>query len=358
MKTFYLFLAALLPAAIPSLLSAQTAMPPADGSDGQWAKISHNDFPSILAPASGVASPQGAGATADPQANTARANQFLQRADDLKAYYTQNPSSTHGSEAHRLEALSLLYAQFDGLSSVGARCDALVKQVRADPSLPAADRFVVASQADLFAAERQIFATENARLLVIERTLRNLVQEFPDLPAAAEGLLRLAEDSDDVMAVRIAGDLLKMDIPPQVKDRAQLLLDRYALIGQSLQSLLGTAPAIAHLPARAGSGATVLYVWSTTSNGVYNGKQIAAAAVSNATIIGLNADVDESSARALAGTAGLPGLQIYSPTGLDSKLAQQLQPSGHDLLLIADRKGIIRSVSSHDFAAKISAANQ
>jgi hypothetical protein len=328
--------------------------------EGQWNQIRQYEFTPPAKSANQSASTNTLTGSAVSIANASIAANYVQRADEINGFQTQNPDSPHASEARRLEALMLVYARYNGMDSVKDRCDARVLEVRRDKTLPEEARFQLASLADLRAERLSGASTQADLLAAFEKTTRSLILEFPHATSAYESLLHVADDAvDDAVATRIAADLLKMPAPQSVRDRAQRLLDRYALVGQPLTPLLGTALA-ASLPAGIPKGhMTVIYTWSAASEGVFLGHQIATVAPSDATIIGINVDTGGANARKAAQDNHLPGIQIVGSVGLIPRFADQLHLIGHDFVIVADRMGTITSVSGRvGLAAKISAANK
>ncbi len=327
--------------------------------NAQWSRISQYEFAPVAPAANGASSPAVAVGNNSGPAGSPIAAAYLQRADEIDGFCAQNPGFPQLGEARRLEALMLVNARYNGLDSIAGRCDALVQSVRQDTTLSQESRFQLASLADLRAARVGGSASMNDLLAAVENTARALIQEFPNAPSAYESLLRIADDNVDAACTRIAQDLLKMPAPQNVGDGARRLLDRYALVGQPLAPLLGTALASGTQPGFRKNHMAVLYTWSTVSEGLTLGQQIAAAAPQDATIVGLNLNTDVASARKVAGDNNLPGIQIYGSAGLDPSLAGQRQLIGHDFVIVAARNGVITSVSARvDLAAKILAANQ
>lgn len=252
----------------------------------------------------------------------------------------------------------LVYAGYFGDDSAAKRRDDLVAQVRADKTLPVNDRFSLASLADNRLLRFQKFDSPQARLDLLEKTARALIAEFPSSAQAYEALLCFAKDCAEAQAGQIASDLLKMPASPAVKADAQNLLDRQALIGRSLKTLLTVALAPKDQPALAKNGITLLYAWSTGNEGsLAIAAEVAAKAPAGSAILGVNLDRDTAAAGKVAAARGLPGLQLYDVAGPNSPLARGLKLPGDNVVFITNRQGTIVSVSARpDLAAKIAAA--
>jgi hypothetical protein len=193
-----------------------------------------------------------------------------------------------------------------------------------------------------------------------EKTARDLVAEFPDATSSYEALLAFAKDCPEAQATGIARDLLKLSAPQAVKDNARLLLDRAALIGTPLKSILTSALAARDCPTLPKNNLTILYPWISTVEGtLVIAGEIAAKALPGTTIIGVNLDTDPVAARKVAAERKLPGTQLYDASGENSVLARALSLAADNVVFITNRQGTIISVTARpDLSTKINSAAQ
>ena len=323
--------------------------------DQQWGNLQLN---SLQVPSAVASSP---GETAAPSAQAAIGVNYVQNANALRAFYTANPGYANDNAAMLLEAQNLVSAQFYGVTTEVARCNALVAQLRDNPALPADQRFSLASFADSRVLILTQFSSDAVRLAQFEASARNLIQEYPTIPEPYQALMGFCQDCADAQAIRIATDLLAMPAPQDVLTQAQLILNRYSLVGKSLATVLGAALPASHVPTALSGRITIVYAWSTANVGSQIvAKQIAVLAPAGTTMVGVNTDTNVSEASALVLTQGLPGSQLYDSTGMGSKVAQALYLNGDSVVIITNKAGVIATVSGRvGLAAKIqSAENQ
>jgi len=276
------------------------------------------------------------------------APQQVSKADELRDFRQRNANDARNHEARRLEALLLLRANLLGDTSIAARCDDLVGQVRSDASLAPAARYAVVVMADMREPATGKFKTEQARLDRFEEIIRGHIRDFPTLPDPYEALVHLADDSPDASLARLADDLVNMPgVPAEFKAAAKALQARHALQGQNLSALLASAMPTVERPALPKNKVVILYAWASWNpGGSISGTEIATGAPADATIIGVNFDTDVAAAKKLAKEQKLPGVQLYDPAGLAGKLPQALCLTGKAVVYVTDREGNIRTVAA------------
>lgn len=322
-------------ALLVSRMPAQSAPPanPADpvaAADADWMSLKQVGRPKSNA--------------ADPRA------ELLADADRLKDFYTKHPHHREAKNAKCLEGLALVRAWLAGDASQKTRRDKVVDEVRRDRSVSAPLRAELFAFADHVAIAKQKGLTREGRLREYERAVRALIAEFPELPNGYESLLAIAHDSTDENAVVLAQELSRMPaVPAEVKQGAELVLARYALLGQSLPALATSVLGANHPLARPDASPIFVYSWASSSPmSAQRAKALAATMPEGTSVVGIcldNGDPDAARARAVA--EKLPGLQIYDPAGVRGALAKKLAMLEPGLIYAADLTGIIRSVAAH-----------
>jgi hypothetical protein len=354
-----LLLTAVLSAAAGPIVRSQDANSSSVASADSWPDLLRSTLAASSATIGGTIAMARTSVAGSPSAGIAA--DYLARAAALSAFCSSHASDPRAPEGRRLEAEMLLYAEYYGDTSSAGRCAALVRLVRADPTVAAEARFSLAAMADYQPSRFQAYSSDDLRAADQEKIARALLSEFPNVAASYEGLWRVANDSPDNSAVRIAGDLIQMDAAPAaVKAAAQLLLSRHALVGQSLSSILKKTLAVgAASPVTLGK-AIVLYSWRSANYGTLQMAAAVAAQVPiGVTVIGVNLDTDAAVGRKTAAAQSLPGVQLYDSAGLDSKTAQALLLRDDIMVIVADGTGTITSVSGRlNLAAKIEGARK
>lgn len=273
---------------------------------------------------------------------------YVADADALKSFYTQNPNDPEAKEAQRREALALLYAQSLGDTSQKGRCKQLVTQLRKDASIDVELREQLAAFSDNLDTRAQPTTSVDQQVSNYEQTARALQAEFAGSSSIYESLNGIATSSPDDRAAKIAHDILTMPAPDQAKARAQILLNRLALKGASLTDL-ATSVLGSNNPVTAGLGhPIVVYSWSTAVPQVIAIlKNLSSSLPADTVYVGVCLDLgDLSAARAYAASVAPPGQQIYDPMGYIGKFAGRAQLTAPVLIYVADRKGVVVSVSA------------
>lgn len=312
-------------------------------------------------PSNGAVPPQASTPEDRAQLRRQTGERFRAAAERAKAFREQYPDSVQAAEAKQIEAKSLLNAALAGDNSQEARASSLVAEIRRDERLPAKVRMQTAALANIVSIRPM--ARERVKYLAAhEQAARDLIAEFPAEAGAYEGLLRLAENHpEDAEAVRIAGDVVRMAPMTKVKADARVVLDRHALVGQSLRGIVEQAIGQnSAMDATVGRG-VILYTWSVLSPGsVAMAKNLAKSAPATVRLVGINLDQDVAGAQGMASDQALPGDQLYDARGLEGPLAQALKLRRAGEVYVADSRGVIRSVSAQrgDLTGKLGYAGQ
>jgi hypothetical protein len=286
---------------------------------------------------------------------------YFSHASDLAAFIKANPTDSRDSEARRLEAEMLADAELYGNFGQETLCDSLVATVAADTTLPEPERcsLVLLTTTTEFQHRGYTSATASG-LTQMEQSLRAIVAEFPNSPPAYLALLTFARCAPEIQAKRIVGDLIGGNAPSSVVAQAQLLLNRFNLEGKSLRTIFAGALPAASVPNLPIGHVVIVYGWSIVNPASdYTAADIQSRAPAGATIVGINLDADVAAALAAATAKGYPGVQLYDPAGVNSTLAKGLYLGLDNVVLIANRSGIITAVAgAHAMASDIAAGDQ
>jgi hypothetical protein len=295
--------------------------------------------------------------SSDPATRAAVAKEFLLRADELKTFRSRELSPMQSRDVRALLAANLLYAELYGANLSRDSRD-LIREARDDKASSEDTRVDISVLSDLQTLDTGRYRTYGELLAKKEDIVRSLLREFPTSPLPYELLLNVAQDSDDERAKAIASDLIDMKAPTAVVDAARIVLNRQALIGQNIRTLLSTALESKDIPPMPSGRLVILYAWSTWNEGaLLLARQIGELSPPGSSIIGINLDRDTATARETATNRKLPGTHLYDPAALDSKLARQFRMTGEVLVFIAAGDGVITTVSGRlSLSDKINAA--
>lgn len=289
--------------------------------------------------------------TADPASRKAardkQAAKFAMLADQAKDFYSKTPDHAHAHEARKFEVLALVQAAQAGDTAMEGRLETTAAIFRANMNIPAAIRVQGAGAVD-FAREMRKAKGKAGRIDAAERVARGLIAEFPTQPQGYESLLTLAGIFDNAKAGTVARELLASAAPDAIKTGAQVVLDRLALIGQSLSAVLEEAGVGKGKWAKAGQ-ASVVFSWATWSPGsVALGQMLAKRNIGKANVIAVNLDEDTVAAAKLEQSANLPGKSLYDERGLAGAVASRLKLTTAPQVYLVDSAGIIRDVRGGD----------
>lgn len=327
----------------PPPVSANNPPPAMSAADQKWARVR-----ALMAPPPYIApSGQAQGLEAQALAKQQQAQQYLRTADAAKAFAAEHPDHSQAKEARRVAAKSLLQAGMIGELSREREAKQLVEEVRRDQAIPAKARLELVSLSEIVRL-RPLMKDRVKFLAAQEKLSRELIVEFPQESDAYETLLRVAENQPkDADAIRLAREVVAMPASADIKAAAQTLLDRHALVGQSLaaiaESALGKDNPISKVKGRG----IVVYTWATFSPSSMNvSKHLAKSVPPDTQLVGINFDSDVAVAQAKAASEGLPGELIYDARGFESPLAQALKFKRLGVVYVANRKGVVRSISA------------
>lgn len=305
----------------------------------------------IAVPTAGDAAWQSLQSIIQTDGESPSAATLITEADGYKAFYSQYPNHTQARNARCLEALALVKAWLQGDTSQATRRAALVASVRTDKSVSAPLRAQLFAFSDSVGIEKQSWTSRDDKMAAYAQATRALIAEFPEMPNGYESLMYIARDSSDTAGPALAKEVLSMSAAPAwVRSAAQVIADRFALIGQSLPGI-ATPMLGAGSPFASASGhSIVVYSWATSNPAsVLRAKATAAKAPAGAVVVGVCLDSgDASSAKAQAAAQALPGTQLYDSLGVKGALAQALKFTSPGFIYLAGTDGVIRSVSLQD----------
>jgi hypothetical protein len=310
------------------------AAPPTTSADQPWQSVKGKGDPIV-------------GASSDATSVSQTISAYIANADALKDFYTKNPNHAEAKEAKRLEAQAILYARSLGDKSQNGRAKQLVKDLRADVALDVDLREQLAAFSDNLDAE-ELNSTGDKRLAAYEETARALQAEFPGSVSIYESLNAIAVCSADDRAATIARDILAMPAPDQQKARAQLFLDRLELKGNSLVDLADAALGSGNAIHAAVGRPVVVYTWSSNApQTIVLIKSLAPSLPADTAFVGVCLDLGDLQAAHQRAAADQPlGTQLYDGMGFMGKFAGRARLNAPGLIYIADRKGILVSVSA------------
>jgi len=276
----------------------------------------------------------------DPHDGDAKAY-WRRLAAEARAYRDAHPDGEHARAARGLELRAEIEAQEDQLAESPDTMRAVDAYVD-DTANPTRDRLTLKIASDQAGLRRGRYASRQDLLDAHEAHARRLIALFPDEMEGYGYLLAMAKAESSARARRIATGLLASPASPAVKEGARSVVARLDLVGAPLVlDAAGTAVAEAR------GHPLVVYSWTTADQGFLDVvRRLAEHA--EARFIGINLDSDAESARSMAVTLGLPGLQIFDGGGLDGPSARQLHLTFATSLYLVDPSGIVRDVDGHD----------
>ena len=327
----------------PSLVQAQPTANPAPNltaAERRWQELSIARQPSPNADRY-----TGKNAQERVTVKAAEVAQYVAMADRLQAFYTEFPEAAQVKEARRYEALNLLLAAQAGDNAHEGRWRILANEVRRDQTLPTADRYAVAAQADYFLAAHDkalSAAAKNDRYAAIARSH---AAEFPTEPGGFASLLALARNQPAAQAKMLAEEVASMPAPGSIKLQAAQLAQRFALVGLKLDKVLADAG----FPDALKAGTPlVVYSWASWSDASQQLGAKVKTAAGSATLIGLCLDTDLGVAKTAAEKGALPGQQIYDSRGAEGAMAQALKLNDTGWVYLVDRTGKVVTVRGQD----------
>lgn len=291
-------------------------------------------------------------ASARAEAKRARAAKHTEVADQAKNYYTAHPDDRRADEARRLEIIALVQSEIEGGDTVGGRLSKATADLRADGKVSPKIR---AGGAAAFEYSRAVLGArdELGRRDAVEKSARGLVKEFPEESPGYEALLALSQagDGGTAKAAQVAGEIAASQAPPEIRQRARILVARFGLVDKKLAEVVGSAGAelLAKLPT---DQPVIVYSWATWGPGsIELGRMIQARRFA---AVGICLDDDIAAAERAQHAANLGGIHVYDAKGRSGTLASALKFTTAGQIYLADAQGIIRDVlGGDDLEAKL-----
>ena len=283
-------------------------------------------------------------------AASASAVSLIDSADQLRAFYAKYPDNAQAKNAKCLEGLALTQAWLAGDESQSTRREQVVADVRHDKSVDTPLRAELYALSDSVAVAKTPGLTRDKQLLAYEQGTRALIAEFPSLPNGYEFLLHIAHDSAETRAPTLAREVAGLGAAPAwVRTEAQVMVNRFALVGQSLRQVTAAVASPDNPLGKAAGRPVLLYSWSKASTASLRRAKALAANADASAIVGVCLDAgDIEAARAQASAAGLPGDQVYDLLGARGAVAGKLVLTEPGLIYRTDAAGIIQSVSAQN----------
>ncbi len=277
-----------------------------------------------------------------------QAAKFVTNADRAKDFYTQNPKHAKAAEARKLESVLLMQAVLTGDVSNEGRMESTVQAFCEDRTVAESQRAEVAGIRGFQGALRK-GRTPGGVSANTENVARSLIVSYPSQPQGYESLLTIASEREMAKSRALATEILGMPAPLPVKEGAQLLVERYNLVGKPLAQILSDAGAAQARSTIQKGRPTIIYTWASWSPGsLVLGEMLAKRDTAKANIIGLNLDEDTSASDKLAKTRKLSGSHVYDQRGAKGALAQGLKVNSAPLVYFVDEQGVIRDVRGLD----------
>lgn len=280
---------------------------------------------------------------------------LMAAADRCRDFAAKHPQHKRTKDSRCYEAILLERAWLNGDESQASRRVELARQMRHDKGVTPALRAELFALMDSVAIAKTPGLSREETLSAYAQSARDLVGEFPDLTVGYQALLAVARDSSESQASSIARELVGLpQTPPLARTAAQAMLDRAALLGQSIQSLTAALPEASLVFGEAKGRPLVLYTWVTNDMiGIDRAKAIAAKAPRGTKVVGVCLDAKIVAAKAAAASLALPGTQLYDKLGREAALARALGLTDSGMIYVADSAGTIRTVAGHNQADSV-----
>jgi hypothetical protein len=283
--------------------------------------------------------------------------EFIRRADELKDFSAAYPNATQIADARRLELMNLLYATASGEKPQSKRLEKLCREIRADLRIPVRQRYELAAFYECETQQVSQAPDAASRVRMTETILRKLAKEFPDVPAATEALVRLAEDAPESLGTDIAKDVLAMTVSTDVRSRAQHIIARAKIVGQSLDQLLRVSLGSQHgIDAR---GKIVILYSRSDAGGTVDlfSQWIESSAPDGAMVIAVNLSSRAKDSQAVGKTSTVKLHFVDGAAG--QSLARVLSINAPGQIIIADNQGkIITTNGNTDLAGFLKQASR
>ena len=183
-------------------------------------------------------------------------------AQSAKDFYTAHPADARVPEAQKLEAASLLRSMWPLPDDRGQAALQAATAFVTDQRNATKDRFEVAAL--LFAQQHKIRTNGGALqddAAAYEKTAEMMQREFGDIPEVFDYYLGVADASDPETGIRAARKIVQSTALARTQKQAQVVIDRYALIGLPLGVELADGRGRS-VDLRRPGRPTVIYVWS------------------------------------------------------------------------------------------------
>lgn len=263
------------------------------------------------------------------------------KAKVLRDKSSKRPGTKEAQEAELEEAdiLIKLAAQKD--PELDQRRHQLVEKLKKDETLPKSTRFRLAGASANIEITTDRTLDSDARMDAYAKVAWKLVEDFPENPESYASLLRIARDSNDAQAAKIAADLLLSAAPDAVKEAALVLHERSKLVGRSFAEVVGDA-----IQADMPTDSICLLTWTASRPETLTiAHRIVQDLPSGTVLVAICLDVDSTAARVLAEEKKVPAFFVYPEGGRSSLLCQRLHLGDGSVYLI-DANGKITTTSA------------
>lgn len=269
------------------------------------------------------------------------------RAAELKRAADSNPESPEAKAAALEEAFTLVKLASEQDPELDARRRTLVERLKKDEAVPKEERVRLTglSANTEVALNRQLSVDQ--RMAAYAEVAWGLQKEFPNRPQGYESLVRIARDSNDQQAQRIAEDLIASDAPQEIKREALAILDRVQLIGKSLQDL-----SAGELPLGTGHNVVCVFTWTVKQPGSAKLAEFLRKGLPpGSTVIGVCLDQDGEAAKSAVADLVTLAEFVFPLGGVESGLCRRLSLEGPQVY-ITDTEGGIATVSGLNWLRK------
>jgi hypothetical protein len=267
------------------------------------------------------------------------------RATQLQRIAEQKPDSKEARDAAVEEVQVLVKLAQTKDAALASRRHQLVEKLKKDETLPLATRARLAGLSANIEVATDRSLDPDQKMAAYADVGWQLVRDFPDRFEGYASLLRIARDSNDAQAAKIAEALIDSKASNDIKQAALQIQDRIKLIGQPLVNVVGK-----DLDVPAGSPVCV-YTWTARhADSLTLAKEIQDTMPAGTKLIGICLDGDTPQARSLATQGSTPGQLIFPTNGKDSPLCQRLVLDGPKIYITAS-DGTISTVSGYNYLA-------
>lgn len=266
------------------------------------------------------------------------------KAEALQAKAAEKRGTKEGQEAE-LEEAEVLIKLTQQDRTLDLRRRILIEKLTKDRTVPADTRFRLAGTSANVEVSRNRTLDPGSRMAAYAEVAWKLVEDFPENPEGYASLLRIARDSSDELAARIADQLLVSEAPDDIKNAARLLRSRIDLLGKRFVDVVGNDIT---LPTQ---GPACLFAWSGRNPRSLGLAEILKRELPAETmIVGVCVDGDTPEARAAAAAVNLSVQWVFPTGGAKSELCQRLLLTEAAVYLVS-ADGRIETVSGFHWLA-------